>query len=333
MQGSTQTEATTPLLALDALTIRVPAGDEPLLDRVSLSVRRGETLCIVGESGCGKSLTSLAMMGLLAPGLRKGVSGRMHFDGASIDLTDQRALAALRGKRIGMIFQEPMSSLNPSMRIGEQIAEGWRRHNPGDGREQALAMLRRVGIPAPERRFRDYPHQLSGGMRQRVMIAMALVNSPGLLIADEPTTALDVTIQAQILRLIAELQAERDMATVLITHDLGVVAEVATAVAVMYAGRVVEVGPAEAIFRDPQHPYTIGLMASVPPLRGPRHRLSTVPGMVPSIETMPRGCRFVTRCPFARPICDTVPPLAPIAPGHAVACHLAPLERSLEGAA
>lgn len=322
-----------PLLSLEGLTIHVPAGDEPLLDGVSLQVSRGETLCIVGESGCGKSLTSLAMMGLLAPGLQKGLSGRMVFDGQSIDLRDGRALAGLRGRRIGMIFQEPMSSLNPSMRIGAQIAEAWRRHNPGDGRAQALAMLKRVGIPAPERRLRDYPHQLSGGMRQRVMIAMALVNSPGLLIADEPTTALDVTIQAQILRLINDLQSEGDMATVLITHDLGVVAEVATSVAVMYAGRVVEYGPAESVFADPQHPYTIGLMASVPPLRGPRHRLSTVPGMVPAVENMPKGCRFITRCPFAKPICATVPEMREITPDHSAACHFAPIETLAEGAA
>lgn len=321
------------LIDLQGLTLHVPRHDAALLDNVSLSVRRGETLCIVGESGCGKSLTSLAVMGLLAPGLQRGLAGRMRFDGTDIDLTDQNALARLRGRRIGMIFQEPMSSLNPAHRVGDQIAEAWRRHNPGDGRDQALAMLRRVGIPAAERRMRDYPHQMSGGMRQRVMIAMALVNNPALLIADEPTTALDVTIQAQILELIAELQSGAEMGTILITHDLGVVAEVATSVAVMYAGCVVETGPAEAIFADPQHPYTIGLMSSVPPLRGPRRRLATVPGIVPSIETMPQGCRFSTRCPFIRPRCAAIPPLAEITPGHHAACHFAPLDQRLEGAA
>ena len=321
------------LLHLQQATLRLPRHQAALLDDVSLSVSRGETLCIVGESGCGKSLTSLAMMGLLSPNLRDGLSGRMVFEGDEIALTDRKALAGLRGRRIGMIFQEPMSCLNPAHRIGDQIAEAWRRHNPGDGRDRALAMLRRVGIPAAERRMRDYPHQMSGGMRQRVMIAMALVNNPDLLIADEPTTALDVTIQAQILDLIAELQAGGEMGTILITHDLGVVAEVATSVAVMYAGRIVETGPAEAIFRDPQHPYTIGLMSSVPALRGPRRRLATVPGIVPSIETMPRGCRFSTRCPFARPICATTPDLTEVAPDHRTACHFAPLETRLEGAA
>ncbi len=322
-----------PLMDLQDLSLTIAPHPTPLLDGVSLHVNRGETLCIVGESGCGKSLTSLAVMGLLAPKLQTGIAGRMRFDGQDVALSDQEALARLRGTRIGMIFQEPMSSLNPAHRIGDQIAEGWRRHNKGDGREQALAMLRRVGIPAPERRMRDYPHQMSGGMRQRVMIAMALVNNPDLLIADEPTTALDVTIQAQILDLIGQLQSEGRMATILITHDLGVVAEIATSVAVMYAGRVVEQGPVEAIFQDPQHPYTIGLMSSVPPLRGARTRLSTVPGIVPSIETMPQGCRFATRCPFAQPVCGTTPPLAPVGPGHHAACHFAPLNITQQGAA
>ncbi|WP_255418547.1 ABC transporter ATP-binding protein [Paracoccus sp. JM45] len=322
-----------PLMDLQDLSLRIAPHPAPLLDGVSLSVRRGETLCIVGESGCGKSLTSLALMGLLAPKLQTGVSGRVQFDGQDVALSDQDHLAQLRGTRIGMIFQEPMSSLNPAHRIGDQIAEGWRRHNKGDGRDQALAMLRRVGIPAPERRMRDYPHQMSGGMRQRVMIAMALVNNPDLLIADEPTTALDVTIQAQILDLIGQLQSEGRMGTILITHDLGVVAEIATTVAVMYAGRVVEKGPVGAIFGDPQHPYTIGLMSSVPPLRGARTRLSTVPGIVPSIETMPQGCRFSTRCPFARPVCATTPPLVPLGPDHHVACHFAPLDVTQQGAA
>ncbi|WP_295811502.1 ABC transporter ATP-binding protein, partial [uncultured Nitratireductor sp.] len=276
---------------------------------------------------------SLAVMGLLPPKLRASLAGELDFDGQRINLTDQDALAKLRGRRIGMIFQEPMSSLNPAHRIGDQIAEGWRRHNKGDGRAEALEMLRRVGIPAAERRMRDYPHQMSGGMRQRVMIAMALINNPDLLIADEPTTALDVTIQAQILELIAELQSGGQMGTILITHDLGVVAETATTVAVMYAGRVVEYGPADAIFSDPQHPYTIGLMSSIPALRGPRSRLATVPGIVPSIETMPKGCRFATRCPFAKRNCVETPELAEISPAHFVACHFAPLESTLRSVA
>ncbi|MDB6179751.1 ABC transporter ATP-binding protein [Paracoccus fistulariae] len=321
------------LLSLRDVSLNVRGHAAPLLDGVSFSVSRGETLCVVGESGCGKSLTSLSIMGLLAPALSAGLRGSMEFDGQDIDLRDLASLKRLRGSRIGMIFQEPMSSLNPAYRIGDQIAEAWRQHNPGDGMDQALEMLRLVGIPAAERRLRDYPHQLSGGMRQRVMIAMALVNNPALLIADEPTTALDVTIQAQILRLIARLQTERHMGTILITHDLGVVAEVATRVAVMYAGRIVETGPVEAIFTDPQHPYTIGLMSSIPPLRGPRERLATVPGIVPSIETMPEGCRFSTRCPFARSECRQTPPLQELAMRHFAACHFAPLEHKLKGAA
>ena len=199
------THQTAPLLSLNDLSLQIGPANTDLMAGVSLSVARGETLCIVGESGCGKSLTALSIMGLLPPALRRGVRGEMLFDGQSFALNDPEALAGIRGRKIGMIFQEPMSSLNPAFRIGDQIAEAWRCHNPGDGHEQALAMLRKVGIPAPEARMRDYPHQLSGGMRQRVMIAMALVNSPDLLIADEPTTALDVTIQAQILELIGDL--------------------------------------------------------------------------------------------------------------------------------
>ncbi len=235
-----------------------------------------------------------------------------------------------------MIFQEPMSSLNPAIRIGEQIAESVRRHRRvgrAAGRARALEMLRRVGIPAPEARLDEYPHQLSGGMRQRVMIAMALANDPAVLIADEPTTALDVTIQAQILDLIAELRADTGMATILITHDLGVVAEVADTVAVMYAGHIVEIAPAAALFSDPQHPYTIGLMGSVPRLSGPRRRLATVPGMVPTIDAMPAGCRFSSRCPFAALVCADRPALEPAGAGHGVACHFAPLELRLERSA
>jgi peptide/nickel transport system ATP-binding protein len=322
-----------PLLTLDDLSLQVAGHQVDLMSDVSLQVDRGETLCIVGESGCGKSLTALSLMGLLPPVLRRGVRGRMTFDGETYALDDPKALAGVRGRKIGIIFQEPMSSLNPAYRIGDQIAEAWRCHNPGDGTVQALAMLRKVGIPAPEQRMHDYPHQMSGGMRQRVMIAMALVNSPDLLIADEPTTALDVTIQAQILDLIGALQQSGNMATIMITHDLGVVAQLATKVAVMYAGKVVEAGSAEAIFSDPQHPYTIGLMSSLPSLRGPRARLSTVAGMVPTLETMPQGCRFSTRCPFVQRQCATVPALRDVSAGHSVACHFAPLDQMQAGAA
>lgn len=322
-----------PLLKLRDMSLRIGSQNADLMSGVSFDVDRGETLCIVGESGCGKSLTALTIMGLLPPALLRGVRGAMEFDGQSYALDDPAALADIRGRKIGMIFQEPMSSLNPAYQIGDQVAEAWRCHNPGDGRDEALSMLRKVGIPAPEQRMNDYPHQLSGGMRQRVMIAMALVNTPDLLIADEPTTALDVTIQAQILDLISDLQKSGDMATIMITHDLGVVAELATKVAVMYAGKVVEAGSAEAIFSDPQHPYTIGLMLSLPSLRGPKSRLSTVAGMVPTIETMPNGCRFSTRCPFAQSRCAEVPSLQSLHADHQVACHFAPLDQSLKGVA
>ena len=323
----------TALLDVEGFTLRFRDMPNDQVQDVSFSVRRGETLCIVGESGCGKSVTALALMGLLPPGIARVGARRVRFDGAALDLSDGRALRRVRGDQMTMIFQEPMTSLNPSFRVGDQIAEAVLCHGKAtraEADERALAMLTRVGIPAPERRMRDYPHQLSGGMRQRVMIAMALVNNPALLIADEPTTALDVTIQAQILDLIRELQDERQMGTIMITHDLGVVAELATDVAVMYAGTIVETGPAARVFDDPQHPYTIGLMSSIPTLGGARTRLSTVPGMVPTAETMPEGCRFASRCPFAQPICATVPPRVNFGSGHAASCHFAPLERRME---
>ena len=287
------------ILAVDDLTIRFHGAATDVVDGVSFAVAPGETLSIVGESGCGKSVTALALMGLLAENAVAGPEGAISFERRTVGEAD---LARLRGDRIAMVFQEPMSSLNPAIRVGEQIAESVRRHR-GVGRaaarRRALDMLRKVGIPAPESRLDAYPHQLSGGMRQRVMIAMALANDPAVLIADDPTTALDVTIQAQILDLIADLRRETGMATILITHDLGVVAEVADTVAVMYAGQIVEIGPAAEIFANPQHPYTIGLMGSVPRLHGPRSRLVTVPGIVPSVEAMPPGCRFSSRCHFA----------------------------------
>ncbi|MEM7488093.1 MAG: ABC transporter ATP-binding protein, partial [Pseudomonadota bacterium] len=239
----------------------------------------------------------------------------------------------MRGGAMAMIFQEPMTSLNPAFRIGDQIAETVLRHRGGArsaAEARALEMLRRVGLPSPEARLRAYPHQLSGGQRQRVMIAMALANDPKLLIADEPTTALDVTIQAQILELIRDLQREAGTGTILITHDLGVVAEIADEVAVMYGGQVVERGPTAALFDDPQHPYTIGLMESVPRLSGPGGRLATIPGSVPTIETMPDGCRFRTRCAFAAGRCATRPTLRDVGADHAAACHFAPLERHLK---
>ncbi|MEP2953696.1 MAG: ABC transporter ATP-binding protein [Sulfitobacter sp.] len=324
------------LLEVRDFSLRFRGAPSDQINHVNFAVQPGKTLCVVGESGCGKSVTSLAMMGLLPEGAATIRSGEMVFEGQKLDLADHTAMRKLRGSRMTMIFQEPMTSLNPAFRIGDQITEAVLAHSnasKSEAEDKALAILKRVGIPAAEKRMRDYPHQLSGGMRQRVMIAMALVNDPSLLIADEPTTALDVTIQAQILELIRDLQAETDMGTIMITHDLGVVAEIADTVAVMYAGTIVETGPAERIFNDPQHPYTIGLMSSIPQLSGPRGRLATVPGMVPTTQNMPEGCRFATRCPFAQPVCKQEPPLAPIEGGHAVACHFAPLETHLEQSA
>ena len=318
-------------LTVEDLSIRFAGAPIDIVEGVSFSVGRGRTLAIVGESGCGKSLTSLALMGLLPP---KATSprGTALFGGRDLLTLPDRALADIRGDRLAMIFQEPMSSLNPAFTIGDQIAETVIRHR-GVSRAQAEAraveMLELVRIPAPRERLRSYPHQLSGGMRQRAMIAMALANDPQLLIADEPTTALDVTIQAQILSLIARLQADTGTAVILITHDLGVVAEVADEVLVMYAGRVAEAGPVASIFDDPQHPYTIGLMGSMPSLGQRGARLATIAGVVPLPEQMPAGCRFSTRCPFADEFCRTQrPPLAEISAGHRVACFKAPLEQT-----
>ncbi|WP_331252155.1 ABC transporter ATP-binding protein [Ruegeria lacuscaerulensis] len=300
------------------------------VDGLNLTVSAGDTLCIVGESGCGKSVTAMALMGLLPLDVIEIPSGELEFEGRRYDLRTQQLDAATRGDRMAMIFQEPMTSLNPAFKIGDQITEAVLHHRNctrAEADESALTMLRRVGIPAPEQRLNEYPHQLSGGMRQRVMIAMALINNPSLLIADEPTTALDVTIQAQILDLIRELQAETGMGAVFITHDLGVVAEIATNVAVMYGGQIVESGPVDAVFDDPQHPYTIGLMSSVPRMSGSRDRLITVPGTVPALADMPQGCRFRTRCPFATEDCADRPVLSDVGENHAVACHYAPLEQ------
>ncbi|PYE85542.1 ABC transporter ATP-binding protein [Pseudoroseicyclus aestuarii] len=329
----TPSTTSAPLLDVRALSLGFGASQTDLLKGLRYSVAPGETLCIVGESGCGKSVSSLAIMGLLPKGAATITEADIQFRGAPYDLSDTAALRRHRGADIAMIFQEPMTSLNPAFRVGDQIAEAVRAHRPvseAQARDRAVEMLGRVGIPAPEARMSEYPHQLSGGMRQRVMIAMALANDPALLIADEPTTALDVTIQSQILDLIRDLQAETGMGTIMITHDLGVVAEIADKVAVMYAGTIVESGPAEAIFNDPQHPYTIGLMSSMPRLTGPRERLATVPGTVPTIETMPKGCRFSTRCPFAQPLCAEEPPSRDFGGGHHALCHFAPLNDWLE---
>jgi len=325
-----------PLLEVTDLAVRFKGATANTVDGISFSVARGETLCIVGESGCGKSVSALALMGLLPMPPAEITGGKAMFDGQDLFQLQGQARADLRGDRMAMIFQEPMTSLNPAYRIGDQIAEGVLRHRQvtkAEARRRALEMLNRVKIPAAAQRLDDYPHQLSGGMRQRVMIAMALANDPDLLIADEPTTALDVTIQAQILDLMRSLQAETGTALIMITHDLGVVAEVADQVAVMYGGRIVEQGPVEALFNDPQHPYTIGLMSSIPSLGERQGRLTTIGGMVPTIETMPPGCRFAPRCPFADAKCASQPPaLQTVTARHATACHYAPLEVHFEEA-
>ncbi|MGB5557581.1 MAG: ABC transporter ATP-binding protein [Paracoccaceae bacterium] len=318
-----------PLLDIRNLSIRFSGAKTNLVDNVSFSLMPGETLCIVGESGCGKSLSALAMMGLLPTPPARVESGQALFEGQDLLTLPQHRLQDIRGNRMAMIFQEPMTSLNPALTVGEQIAEAVRRHKGVDraaARARALEMLNRVRIPAAETRLDDYPHQLSGGMRQRVMIAMALANDPALLIADEPTTALDVTVQAQVLDLMRDLKAETGAALILITHDLGVVAEMADRVAVMYAGRIVESGPVAAVFNDPQHPYTIGLISSMPTL-GPRSgKLVTIPGVVPAADAMPIGCRFASRCPFAVARCAHAPPDKEVSAAHSVACWRAPLE-------
>jgi len=302
-------------------------GTAKAVDGVNYAIKPGETLGVVGESGSGKSVTALSILQLLPMPPGKFEGGRILFRGEDLLTADEERLREIRGNEIAMIFQEPMTALNPVFTVGDQIGETVRLHQGLDAeaaRERSIEMLRRVGIPAPEQRVDEYPHQLSGGMRQRVMIAMAMACDPSLLIADEPTTALDVTIQAQILDLIKELQEEAGMSVLLITHDLGVVAETAHHVAVMYAGRVVEYASADEIFDRPRHPYTIGLMRSLPDLAVAGERLTTIPGIVPSATNFPSGCRFRTRCPLATDLCTgEVPALAPVDTGsaHTAACH------------
>lgn len=320
------------LMSLTDLVLRFRGQTNDVIDGVSLTVKRGEVLCIVGESGCGKSVTAMALMGLLPTDSTRISSGKLDVNGSQLNLSRTTLPPEMRGNHVAMIFQEPMTSLNPTFTIGNQIEEAVQRHAGGtitQARDRALQMLQRVGIANPEQRLLEYPHQLSGGMRQRVMIAMALANDPQILIADEPTTALDVTIQAQILDLIRDLRDETGMGTIMITHDLGVVAEIADTVAVMYGGQVVEQGPVAEVFNNPQHPYTIGLMSAMPQLDKPGTRLAIVPGTVPTVANMPVGCRFRTRCAFATQTCETRPPLSNIAQGHDVACHYAPLEANL----
>ena len=297
-----------------------------VLDRVDFKIREGETHGIVGESGCGKSVTSLAIMGLLPKPSGRVTAGSIKFAGRDILKLSSSEMRSIRGDGISMIFQEPMAALNPVQRVGNQLLESLRTHRSDISTDKARAkcveMLGHVGIPAPEQRLREYPHQLSGGMRQRVMIAMALVNVPDVLIADEPTTALDVTIQAQILELLKELQRDYGMAVIFITHDLAVIAEISDSVTVMYAGRVVERAPVLPLFDGPQHPYTKGLLGSIPSLAGePKTDLTTIPGMVPTFFTMPSGCRFSNRCEHAQGRCsETVPSLETVQSSHGVAC-------------
>jgi peptide/nickel transport system ATP-binding protein len=305
-------------------------GSFPAVDGVSFSVETGKTLAIVGESGCGKSVTALSIMGLVPNPPGRIAGGSIRFEGRELVGAPQRDLLDLRGNGMAMIFQEPMSSLNPAFTIGDQIVEGLLRHralSKADARERALQVLRQVRIPAPEQRFHEFPHKLSGGMRQRAMIAMALACEPRLLIADEPTTALDVTIQAQILELMRTLRQETGTAVILITHDLGVVAEVADDVAVMYSGRIVERASARAIFEAPQHPYTVGLLGSIPRLDVQRARLASIEGQVPNPLRRPAGCNFADRCPFAIARCRAeTPPLIEVGPAHLSACWRAPLD-------
>ena len=318
-----------PLLSLRdvRVTFRTAEGTITPVDGVSFDIARGETLALVGESGCGKSLTALTILRLIdAPG-RIADGSHIEFDGRDLLTMGDKELRAVRGKQVAMIFQEPMTALNPVYSAGEQIAEVVRTHTDCSRSEawaKAVAMLGAVGIPSPEIRAKQYPHQLSGGMRQRVMIAMALVMNPSLLIADEPTTALDVTIQAQLLDLLRDAQQARGASMLLITHDLGVVAESAQRVAVMYAGQIVESAPVRDLFASPQHPYTQGLMAAMPRAGTRRERLTTIPGTVPPPGAWPTGCRFADRCAFAWQRCiDEAPAMHQVGDGRLSRCHLA----------
>jgi len=305
-------------------------GEVTVVNGVSFNVQASRTLAIVGESGCGKSVTALSVMGLLAKPAGRIAEGSIRFEGQELVGASERVLQDLRGNGMSMIFQEPMTSLNPSYTVGEQIIEGLIKHRKlsrTQAREKAIDILHKVRIPSPEQRLDEFPHKLSGGMRQRVMIAMALVCEPRVLIADEPTTALDVTIQAQILELMRTLQQETGTAIVLITHDLGVVAEVADEVLVMYAGRVVERAPVHDLFDMPQHPYTIGLLGAIPRLDLEQTRLVSIEGQVPSPAQPLSGCSFAPRCPFAQPACSNqVPALREVGNAHFSACLRAPLE-------
>ncbi|MFZ5863074.1 MAG: ABC transporter ATP-binding protein [Nitrospirota bacterium] len=327
--GVTTSPTPTPLLRISDLTVEFPtaAGPARAVNLVNIDVARGEVLGVVGESGCGKSMTALAVLRLIPPPGRIS-GGRILLDGQDLRSLPPIALQAIRGKRIAMIFQEPMTALNPVLTVGDQIAEMLRRHvrhTRADARTRTIELLRLVGIPAPERRWTEYPHQLSGGMRQRVMIAMAISCDPDIVFADEPTTALDVTVQAQILGLLRDLRERLGMAMVFISHNLGVIAQVAHRVAVMYAGRIVEEATTQTLFTQPLHPYTQGLLASLPPadLRAGRlHRLEAITGVVPALGAIPTGCAFTPRCPYAEVRCVTDPPFVDSGDAHRTRCWL-----------
>ncbi|MBT2587673.1 ABC transporter ATP-binding protein [Arthrobacter sp. ISL-95] len=325
--GSTATEA---FLEVRDLTVKFPTDDGVVsaVNGMDFSLERGQTLGIVGESGSGKSVTSQALMGLLK-GTSAQVTGQAMFQGKDLVTLPESAMRPLRGRNIGMIFQDPLSALHPFYTVGHQIAEAYLVHNKANkkqARAAAVDMLGRVGIPSPKQRYDEYPHHFSGGMRQRAMIAMALICEPELLIADEPTTALDVTVQAQILDLMSELQEEINSALILITHDLGVVAEVSDNVLVMYGGQCVESGPVDEIFYDTQHPYTLGLLNSMPTLNSAASRLNPIPGQPPSLLDLPRGCIFSARCQYAElagdGLCSNQRPELRVEDGHGKRCHL-----------
>ena len=312
-----------PLLAVEDLSVRYRSGTRPpvrAVEGVSFEVGPGEIVALVGESGCGKSTTALAIMGLLPDAA--AVSGRIALDGRNLVGLAEHQLRELRGRRVGMVFQDPLTSLDPSFAVGDQIAATIRAHggSGADARRRALALLAEVGIPAPERRYGDPPHRFSGGMRQRVVIAAAIANNPALLLADEPTTALDVTIQAQILSLLRTLRDTHGTGILLIAHDLGVVAQLADRVGVMYAGQLVEAGSVAAIFASPRHPYTRALLAAQPTAAQRAGTLQVIDGQVPDLGAPPPGCRFAPRCPLVHDACTLLPPLADDGAGHRVAC-------------
>ncbi|MEJ7760490.1 MAG: ABC transporter ATP-binding protein [Gemmatimonadaceae bacterium] len=320
---------TQPLLSVDKLKTYFYTGSAIArsVDGVSFTIGEGETLGIVGESGCGKSVTALSILRLIQQPGRIEAGSSIIFEGENLVTLDDSSMRRIRGNRISMIFQEPMSALNPVFTVGDQVAEVARVHGSGsrgDAWNRAVEMLALTGIPAPGDRAKQYPHQLSGGMRQRVLIAMALMMSPALIIADEPTTALDVTIQAQILDLLTDLQSRLGTSILMITHDLGVIAETAARVVVMYAGEVVEQAHVRPLFADAHHPYTEGLMNAMPHIGAARQRLNVIPGTVPPPTAWPAGCRFRDRCSYAWERCEQEhPPLYEIAPGHTSRCHLA----------